>query len=163
MGADGMNDYKDLIGKLREIEKYGNGGDDRFIGALIDTKTAKDAADALEQLTSYTELCEKECEAAEKYIKKLEKDRDEWKTLGEFANKRAEDYREMRRQRDKAIKERDAAIAEIDGVCLNCAHSRRYNGEEMCEYIEECSFSEKDKNPSKWEWREVREVERETD
>lgn len=158
MGADGMNDYKDLIGKLREIEKYGNGGDDRFIGALIDTKTAKDAADALEQLASYTDLCEKECEAAEKYIKKLEKDRDDWKTLGELANKRAEDYRDMRHQRDEAIKERNAAIADISSLALKrkftfCDCCKNENSLK-CVYCTDYLFTK-----PKFEWRGVREVE----
>ena len=143
-----MNEYKELISKLREIEKYGNGQDDRFIGALIDTKTAKDAADALEQLTSYTELCEKECEAAEKYIKKLEKDRDEWKTLGEIANKRAEDYREMRRQRD-------AAIADLKSCCAynsDCAFCKHYFSDDAAQFCEEGDSC------GNWEWRGVREV-----
>lgn len=81
-----MNDYKELIGELRE------------------------------QCSRMDYDC---CELAFRSavaIEQLVKERDEWKTLGSLANKRAEDYREMRRQRDKAIKERDAAIADI--ACL---------------------------------------------
>lgn len=92
-----MTDYKELIEMLR-----------RYSQDLVAYKLGCAFADAVD--------------AAADAIEQLVKERDEWKTLGSLANKRAEDYREMRRQRDKAIKERDAAIADlkINWLCAVC-------------------------------------------
>lgn len=114
-----MNDYKELIGDISDclIAQPSE---------AVCKRVLREAADAIEQLV---------------------KERDEWKTLGSLANKRAEDYREMRRQRDKAIKERDAVVAEIPKNCNTCGRF----------------FWDKDCVECKWEWRGVQEAEHEAD
>lgn len=123
-----MNDHKELIGDIGDL----------LITHPSETlckRLLKQAADAIEQLA-------KEC--------------DEWKTLGSLANKRAEDYREMRRQRDKAIKERDAAIADLKNIVHNMGNAC------ICDYCIGCvsnGFREgcKTDDGDRWEWRGVQE------
>lgn len=122
-----MNDYKELISTLRTHAEYC----DMPFSWMNDSY--EEAADAIEHLV---------------------KERDEWKTLGSLANKRAEDYREMRRQRDKAIKERDAAVEDLKDHgrnCKTCLHGGR--GKNDCLDREEV--------PCKWEWRGVMDIEHE--
>lgn len=129
-----MNDYKELIGD---------------IGDLLITHPSET-------------LCKRLLKQAADSIEQLVKERDEWKTLGEFANKRAEDYREMRHQRDKAIKERDAAIADI--ACL--ANDPNIPAESLCKKFTNhgcCCYNyytgEQVRDCTGFEWRGAKEVE----
>lgn len=138
-GRQNMNDYKELISTLRTHAEYC----DMPFSWMNDAYN--DAADAIEHLV---------------------KERDEWKTLGSLANKRAEDYREMRRQRDKAIKERDAAIEDI--ACL--ANDPNVPAESLCKKFTNhgcCCYNyytgEQVRDCTGFEWRGVREVEHEAD
>ena len=165
-----MNNYKELVFALRSKESRDN-------RELLDA-----AADVIEQQKAELERLEAENRAKEQYIAetigKVIKERDEWKTLGELANKRAEDYREMRRQRDKAIKERDelkevnillkancdhfkrerdAAIADLKTVALNCHEDYTFSACFACEHNSTCNGQPS--SECEFEWRGVQEVE----
>lgn len=94
-------------------------------------------------------------------IEQLVRERDEWKTLGSLANKRAEDYREMRRQRDKAIKECDAAVADFRLVANNCFEDYVFCACCCCKKNDTCNGQPA--TGCEFEWRGVREVEHEAD
>ena len=107
-------------------------------------------------------LCKRLLREAVNAIEHLIKERDEWKTLGSLANKRAEDYREMRRQRDKAIKERDAAIADIAYL----ANDPNVPAESLCKKFTNhgcCCYNyytgEQVRDCTGFEWRGVQEAE----
>lgn len=122
-----MNDYKELIGDIGDL----------LIAHPSET------------------LCKRLLKQAANAIEQLVKERDEWKTLGSLANKRAEDYREMRRQRDKAIKERDAAIADLKEYC-DCDVCKNNNDECLNNGLcKKCSVGKSTRHY--WEWRGVKE------
>lgn len=113
-----MNDYKELIENLRMAGrwiKHADGSEETY---LLSVNDCVEIADAIEQLVKerdeqnnyIAELHEEAANLIEELdsernsfelvtkLHQLKKERDEWKTLGELANKRAEDYREMHRQ-----------------------------------------------------------------
>lgn len=130
-----MEDYKELIALLE--------------GACM-FKITEMTEESLYKVELFTQAADA--------IEELVKERDEWKTLGSLANKRAEDYREMRRQRDKAIKERDAAIADLTSIVHDMGNTC------ICDYCIGCvsnGFREgcKTDDGDRWEWRGTQEVE----
>lgn len=153
-----MNDYKELIGDIGDC----------LIGhpsEALCKRVLREAADAIERLCTDAARLEAENRAKEQYIAetigRVIIERDEWKTLGLLANKRAEDYREMRRQRDKAIKERDAAVADLKinwlcAVCKNRVVTKEWMACKNKDFYEAPCGSPTCLN---FEWRGVREVE----
>ena len=108
-----MNNYKELVASLREEAEAVQAVE--WDIPICTSNHIAEAADVIEQDNEIIASLQRE-------IVETAKERGQWMTLGHLANKRSEDYREMRRQRDKAIKERDAAIADlkVNWLCAVC-------------------------------------------
>ena len=110
-----MSDYKELCASLRE-EAEAVQAIEWEIPICTDNHI-REAADVIEHLSAE--------------VDRLTKERDQWKMLGELANKRAEDYREMRRQRDNAAECNARLIADVARLEAESRAKEQYIAEHM--------------------------------